>query len=125
MSNLNLNHLAICVKDMKKAYKFYNKVLGLPVVRITGTEENPQRVTLQGLELSIIRPESEDAGGFSHVGFEVSNIEKIYEALKEKGVVFDMPVRDIKMEAEGKAVKIVFFRDPDGNRIELVEWRDL
>lgn len=125
MSNINLNHLALRVKDLKKVYDFYHKVLGLTVVRITGTEDNPRRVTLEGLELSPIRPLSEDTEGFSHVGFEVSNIEKIYEELKQKGVLFDMPVRDIKMEAEKKAVKILFFRDPDGNRIELVEWRDL
>lgn len=125
MPILNMNHTSIHVEDLKKAFHFYHEVLGLPVVRRIGPEDNPRIVFLQGLELSRTRPENEGSGGFSHLGLEVSNIEEVYEELKEKGIVFDMPVRDIRFEAEGKAVKIAFFRDPGGNRVELVEWRDL
>ena len=125
VSTVNLNHLAFYVKDLKKAYDFYHRVLGLKLVRITGTENNPQRITLEGLELSPIRPNIEDTVGLRHVGFEVNNIEKIYIELKQKSVLFEMPIRDIKIETEKKAVKILFFRDPDGNMIELLEWRDL
>lgn len=125
MPILNINHTSIRVKDLKKAFHFYHEVLGLPVVLRIGPEDDPRIVFLQGLELSRFRPEDEDSGGFSHLGLEVSNIEEVYEELKGKGIVFDMSVRDVRFEAEGKAVKIAFFRDPDGNRIELVEWRDL
>ena len=125
MPILNMNHTSIRVKDLEKSFHFYHEVLGLPVVRRIGPEANPRIVFLQGLELSRAGPEEESSGGFSHLGLEVSNIEAVYEELKEKGVPFDVPVREIRFEDEGKAVKIAFFRDPDGNRIELVEWRDL
>ena len=64
-------------------------------------------------------------GHFNHLGLEVCKIEEVYKELKGKGIEFDTPVRDIRFEEEGKAVKLTSFKDPDGNRIELVEWRDL
>jgi len=119
-----MNHTALRVKDVKKAHQFYHEVLKLPIVRLIGEDDNPRIVFLQGLELSQIRPEH-DGATFSHLGLEVSKIEEVYEDLKKKGVVFEGPVRDVKFEKEGKAVKVAFFNDPDGNRVELVEWRDL
>lgn len=122
---LNMNHTALRVMDVKKAFHFYHEVLELPVVRIIGPEESPRIVFLQGIELSGRRPEDESTDCFSHLGLEVSDIKEVVEELKKKGIVFDTEVRDIKFEEEGKAVKITFFKDPDGNRVELVEWRDL
>jgi len=121
---LNMNHTALRVKDVKKANQFYHDILKLPTIRTIGPSDNPRLVFLQGLELSQIRPE-QGSVSFSHLGLEVSKIEEVYEELKKKGVVFDGPVRDVKFEAEKKAVKVAFFNDPDGNRVELVEWRDL
>ena len=120
-----MNHTALRVKDMNEAFHFYHEVLKLPIVRTIGPDDNPRIVFLQGIELSRIRPEDQSGVSFSHLGLEVSRIEEVYEELKKRGVVFDGPVRDIKFEEERKAVKVAFFRDPDGNRVELVEWRDL
>ena len=125
MSILNMNHTSLHVEDVKRAYLFYNEVLGLDVVRIIGSEESPRIVFLQGIELSKKRLDEESAGCFSHLGLEVENIEEVVKELERKGVVFETEIRDIKFEEERKAVKITFFRDPDGNRVELVEWRDL
>jgi len=120
-----MNHTSLRVKDVKKSFQFYHEVLGLPVERTIGTKESPRIVFLQGIELSHRRPEDDNTGCFNHLGIEVSNIEEVVKALKEKGVVFDTEIRDITFEEEEKAVKITFFRDPDGNKVELVEWRDL
>lgn len=125
MSILNMNHTALRVKDMKKAFDFYHDVLKLPVVRVLGPKDSPRVAFLQGIELSRIRPEDQSGVSFSHLGLEVSGIDEVYEELKKKGVVFDGPVRDIKFEEERKGLKLAFFRDPDGNRVELVEWREL
>ena len=120
-----MNHTALRVKDVKNAFHFYHEVLGLPIVRIIGPKKKPRLVFLQGIELSSIKSGEENKGSFSHLGLEVNNIEEVYKELKEKGIKFETPVRDIKFEEEGKAVKITSFKDPDGNRVELVEWRPL
>ena len=121
---LNMDHTALRVKDVKKAYHFYHEILSLPTIRTIGPNDDPRIAFLQGIELSQIRPEHNGVS-FSHLGLAVSKIEEVYEDLKDKGVVFEGPVREVKFEEEKKAVKIAFFNDPDGNRVELVEWRDL
>lgn len=123
MPILNMNHTSIRVKDLNKAYQFYKEVLGLPVVRIIGSEKDPRLVFLEGIELS--KSENKEELGFSHLGLEVENIEEVCKDLTKKGVNFESTLRDIEFKEEGKAVKIIFFKDPDGNRVELVEWRDL
>lgn len=125
MPILNMNHTSLRVKDVKKSFQFYHDVLGLPVERTIGPNESPRIVFLQGIELSHRRPEEDSTGCFNHLGIEVSKIDEVIKALKEKGVVFDTEIRDIKFEENEEAVKIIFFRDPDGNKVELVEWRDL
>jgi len=112
------------VKDVRRAYRFYHETLKLPIDRIIGSESSPRVVFLQGVELSQARPEQGPAG-FSHLGLQVERIEEVCEDLRKKGIVFEGPVRDVKFEDEKKAVKVAFFTDPDGNRVELVEWRDL
>ena len=124
MSILNVNHAALRVRDLKKAVHFYRDLLGIPTARIIGPVEDPRIVFLQGIELSAVQPGSEEAG-FSHLGLEVRHIEKVCEELKGKGITFDTPLRDVTFDEEGKAVKIITFKDPDGNRVELVEWRNL
>jgi catechol 2,3-dioxygenase-like lactoylglutathione lyase family enzyme len=120
---LNMNHTGIKVKDLKKAFHFYNKVLNIPKVQVIGPEDNPEYVFLQGLELKQKRLEDGEVS-FTHVGFEVSNIEEVYEELK-KNVVFKGPIKDKKFVKEKKAVKFASFTDPDGNIVEIVEWRNL
>jgi catechol 2,3-dioxygenase-like lactoylglutathione lyase family enzyme len=116
---LNMNHTGIKVKDLKKAFHFYNKVLNIPKVQVIGPEDNPKYVFLQGLELKQKRPEDREVS-FIHVGFEVCNIEEVYEELK-KNVVFKGPIKDRKFVNEKKAVKFASFTDPDGNIVEIVE----
>lgn len=126
MPILNMNHASLRVRDVKKSLHFYHEVLGLPVVRTLGPKESPRTVFLQGIELTSRKPEEEyDVIGFNHLGLEVNMIEDVVKELKSKGIVFETDIRDIKFEEEGEAVKITFFKDPDGNKVELVEWRDL
>ena len=56
MPILNVNHTALRVKNLKKALNFYHEVLGLPIVQIIGSKNEPKIVFLQGIELSGIKP---------------------------------------------------------------------
>lgn len=124
MPILNMNHTAFLVKDVNASFHFYHDVLNIPIVRLVGPESNPQIVFLQGLELTQMKQENGNAS-FDHIGLEVSNIEEVYERLSKNGIVFDAPIKDVILEVEKKAVKIAYFSDPDGNKVELVEWRNL
>lgn len=57
-----------------------------------------------------------EAAGLRHLAFEVNNIEKTIEELKEKEIICEVLRID---EYTGK--KFTFFSDPDGLPIELYE----
>jgi glyoxylase I family protein len=64
----------------------------------------------------------EQAIGFRHLAFDVPKLEPAIESLRTDGVNFD-PVIDLGQVIPG--FRIVFFRDPEGNIIELMEgYRD-
>lgn len=105
------SHTAFRVKDIKACIKFYNEVLGLPINRVVGDEDDPRACFLPGLEL--IKDDSikrEECRGLVHIGLKVENPEAAIADLKTKGVKF--------MEKE--KLMPAFFEDPDGNVVEFV-----
>jgi len=60
----------------------------------------------------------EQSIGYRHLAFEVERLEPIVEALRAEGVDLD-PIKDVSHLVSG--LRIVFFRDPEGNIVELLE----
>ncbi len=56
-----------------------------------------------------------------HIGFEVDDLDAFAEMLEARGVELEFPPRYI----ESIALKIAFFTDPSGVRVELTEGLDL
>lgn len=52
-----------------------------------------------------------------HIGFEFADLETAYRELEAKGVTFEGPIREIA----SIGLKIAFFTDPSGVRVELTE----
>ncbi|MEX0618710.1 MAG: VOC family protein, partial [Pseudohongiellaceae bacterium] len=77
-----------------------------------------------GMNLSFNNADSErlptQGRSLDHIGFEVDNLEAFCRELQARGVVFDVPYRDIP----GIGLKIAFFTDPSGVRVELTEGFD-
>ena len=114
-------HTALRVRDFEGALRFYTEVLGLEVSRTGGDPAKPGSAWLQGLQL--VRAESQDTsekGVLDHIGFSVGNIEAIVERLVANGVDLEAPLRETMLPT-GQKMKLVFFRDPEGNRIELTQ----
>ena len=64
----------------------------------------------------------EQAIGFRHVAFEVEHLEPMVESLRADNVDLDSI---IDCGALVPGMRIVFFRDPEGNSVELMEgYRD-
>jgi len=116
-----LGHVGIHCTDLQAQKRFYKDVLGLQV-----TDEDPNL----GMVFMSARPEEEhhefllcggrnvsdrDALLLQQVSFRCNDLEDVigfYNRLKENGVQFDMVV------SHGNAVG-VYFRDPEGNRLEV------
>jgi lactoylglutathione lyase len=117
------NHVALRVKDLERAADFYENVVGLERVRFMGDPARPRTIFFPGVQL--VRAEEDDTsvkGVFDHVGLSIDNIEEVCANLAAQGVVFDTPLTERHFAEIGKGLKMAFFRDPEGNRIELVHW---
>lgn len=139
---IKLRHIGIVVKDLQDSLKFYQELLGLPVVKdmletgpfieeILGFKSAQVRtVKLQTSGNGIVElldyriPESPASpekklhqNGLTHFALTVVHIDSLHKKLTDAGVEFISPPR---LSPDAKA-KVAFCRDPEGNFIELVE----
>jgi catechol 2,3-dioxygenase-like lactoylglutathione lyase family enzyme len=144
MVQLNeVQHIAISVSDIEKSLAFYRDLLGLEVMMDFEVENNPGIETVLGVKglkmryvlfnnkgasinlLGITNPKGENVArklrpydhGVHHFAFAVDDAEGIYQELRAKGVEFISPPQDLG------AAKACAFRGPDGEVIELMQFR--
>jgi catechol 2,3-dioxygenase-like lactoylglutathione lyase family enzyme len=129
-NRLSFDHVTITVSDLDKALHFYHKLLGFPVLgQLFLKDEHDFTITcLQAgtamIELfSFAQPtiphpwkRDETVLGLKHLGFLVDNVDSVAGRLKAAGVCFIYQPAD----ALGN-VKTAFFKDPDGNALELID----
>src|SRR4051812_34566261 len=141
-----LHHVGITVKDLEASVRFYHDVLGLgfsnePSPWFDGPELGPAvgvpraalrqgslragDTTLELLEdktppSETDRPLLSNSIGASHVAFRVDDIHAAKAELEEKGIRF---FSDVNVVDEGVLAgwRWVYFADPDGYPLELVE----
>lgn len=137
-----VRHVGIVVTNIENSLKFYRDLLGLQIQRTmneSGTYIDnmlgfknvkvktvkmsaPNGLTLvELLEFDVpigssIPREVHDIGA-SHIAFTVSNIDEIYEKLKQSGIQFNASPQ---LSPDGYA-KVTFCFDPDKTPVELVE----
>ncbi|MER8951127.1 VOC family protein [Mesorhizobium sp. M0833] len=114
----------LAVKDLANARAFYEGVLGLKEVHNEGGE----LIVYESGDTAINVYRSNFAGTnkATAVTWTVGNeLGKIVEALKSKGVTFehyDMPGLTLEGDVHvGQGMKVAWFKDPDGNILNLVD----
>jgi catechol 2,3-dioxygenase-like lactoylglutathione lyase family enzyme len=141
-----LHHVGITVKDLDASIRFYHDVLGLgfsnepspwfegpdlgPAVGVPGAALRQVSLQLGDTTLELLeykRPPSEtdaplpsNSIGASHVAFLVDDIHAKKTELEAKGIEF---YSDVNVVDEGVLAgwRWVYFADPDGITLELVE----
>ncbi len=141
-----LHHVGITVRDLAASIRFYHDVLGLefvsepspwfdhpdlgPAVGVPGAELRQVSLKLGSTTLELLEyraPPSETEGplsshndGASHVGFLVDDIHAKKAELEAKGIAF---FSDVNVVDDGVLAgwRWVYFADPDGYPLELVE----
>ena len=141
-----LHHVGITVADLERAIDFYHGVLGLgfvsepspvfdapslgPAVGVPGAALRQVNLALGDTILELleyVKPESpvaaplpQNALGAQHVAFLVDDITSKKAELETKGVQF---YSDVNVVDEGVIAgwRWVYFADPEGNALELVE----
>ena len=115
---LGLDHVVLRVKDQAATQKFYIEVLGCTLERINAPLS---LIHLRfGDQLIDILPGNGDSGmGMDHVCLSIrcDDLGKVADNLRAKGVTLEGEIRD-RFGAYGSSPSL-YFRDPDGYRIEL------
>jgi catechol 2,3-dioxygenase len=118
-----VGHLVLSVKDVERSRRFFEDVLGLPVVAqnergmvffSTDVKDNHHMLAIMPGKQGAAMP-TPDQVGMQHVSFELGSFAELqdaYRRLKDKGVTIDHTV------FHGVS-KSVYFFDPDGNRLEV------
>ena len=140
----SIDHVGISTPDIARSIRFYRDLMGMKLLEQDQIENQAEYDAIFGLknvkakaavlrlgsmELELFefqRPAEEHTDrtlpvthpGIYHVCFAVLDVRKEYERLKAAGVSFISAPQDF-----GVALA-VYGRDPDGNIVELVQWRE-
>ncbi len=145
----NLDHVAVTVSDLEKSLPFYKEVLGLKEVErhLLDGETISEMAGKPGVVMQVVRlacPDTPDIlidlqqymepkgevsnaalgmANHSHFCFGVDDLQATCDELQKKGVEFiSAPVGfDLGKDWDYGVVKVVFFKDPDGFILELME----
>lgn len=116
MAILKVHHIALKSPNYEKAKAFYTQVMGFPLVgQIPGKDIVFIDIGGATIELISTEPGCHEcpASGFVHLAFEVDDVDATYRDLVSKGVAFFIEPKDVG------DIRLAFFRDPDGNELEL------
>ena len=116
-----LTHLALRVRDVERAFRFYRDLLG--VVEVYRGERFIQAQTPGSWDVLVFEEDTDHAagsGGIVHFGFRLHRPEDIDEAVATIGRAGGV-VTETGEFVRGEPY--VFFRDPDGYEVEL--WYEL
>lgn len=144
-----LHHFNVIVSDIEKTKAFYNKTLGLEIAVETVIEdaEFSRGVGLPNTKLLAAffklpnsqglieafqyvnpkgRPMRADTkandAGWTHLCFQVEDVEKAYQELQARGVKFlSTPVTISKQHPHFPGVRFCYFRGPDDEVIEILQ----
>lgn len=123
------NHIAFNCRDVRRQEEFYRRHFGFRRSRTfnAGKPNEFILIKLGSMRLELHPTESvktptpkagEQPLGFKHLAFDVPKLEPVLEALRQDGVQAD-PI--ISLPYIAPDARVVFFRDLEGNIIELME----
>jgi catechol 2,3-dioxygenase-like lactoylglutathione lyase family enzyme len=148
-----IDHINIVVSDLPRMVAFYRDVLGLNmtkqvmisgewidrVVGLAGALGEVVYLELpEGPRVELIRYRSPEAAqpegidvsntpGIRHLAFRVADIDAAVARLRQAGVEFLSDVQRVPEAqvtyAGGVRKRLVYFRDPEGNLLELCEYK--
>lgn len=148
-AKLTFTHVGICVQDIEKSREFYRTVLGASdffqgnysgpgissLVAVKNSDYNSVLLEIEGTMIELINytaeakdttPVTHNQIGSTHIAFQVSNIQSLYETLIEYGVKpnsapYTLSEKD-NVDPFLYGAKFMIFRDPDGLQIETFQF---
>jgi catechol 2,3-dioxygenase-like lactoylglutathione lyase family enzyme len=150
-----IDHVNLVVADLERMARFYVELLGMKItkrvtisgpwvdatVRLKGAVADvmyldlpagPRVELIQYRSPTTARPEGlgeSNTPGLRHLAFRVRDIEQLASRLRESGVKFFSDVQRVPTDQVSYAGNVqkylVYFHDPEGNVLELCEYKTL
>jgi glyoxylase I family protein len=144
-------HVAVVANDLSKLVDFYTQILGFEVKRryeiksadfqngvgVPGAEAMGVHMTIpnSNVELEMFQftaplmnvsgpPQPANQPGYRHMALIVDNLQDAYSELKSNGITFLSEPIIFKEPKEVAGFQFVYFRDPEGNIVELNQLPD-
>ncbi|WP_300434026.1 VOC family protein [Christiangramia sp.] len=119
---LNKDHDAIQVKDLKASAKFYGDVLGLKEIPNGGLPAHIRWFQLgNAVQIHLIESDSipENQKGV-HMALNTNNLQEVMKFLKEKDIHFENWTGEVETtNTRPDGIKQIYLQDPDGYWIEI------
>lgn len=121
-----MGHLSLRVSDLDASEKFYIEILGMrPVWRSEGEiaflecgNDDLALIQIPKEEVQAFRRRAQSSQSLHHFGFRVRSkdgVDQLAEEVKTRGIVIDDGPRDHR---DGS--RSFYFRDPDGNHVQIL-----
>ncbi|XVH32579.1 VOC family protein [Haloferacaceae archaeon DSL9] len=128
MEILGIDHLVVTVSDLDRTCEFYERVLGADPVTFDGGRRG-LRVGDQKINLHLAGREYEPKAAVAEPGTDdfcvltSTPIETVVDHLRDEGV--DLVAGPVDKVGARGPLRSVYFRDPDGNLVEIGEFREI
>ncbi|HBN85685.1 MAG TPA: hypothetical protein DDZ89_17785 [Clostridiales bacterium] len=128
-----LAHIGIYTEDMERSKDFYVNKLGFALNFKTTVDKGAGKslkiafVKAGNLVLELLEPSEKDSipkgctGAANHIAIEVKDMDDIVRKLSQKEIVFETD-QPISMNSLAHPAKVIFFKGPSGERLELFEY---
>jgi len=123
-----LEHVNLTVKDLNRSINFYRDLLGLKIrwqgktadgkLAVHIGDEKCYLALFQAPNASQMGERNYDEVGFNHFGFVVDDLNALRQKLIDQGIT-------PHLEADYEPGKRLYFIDPDGFEVELVEYENV
>jgi catechol 2,3-dioxygenase-like lactoylglutathione lyase family enzyme len=113
-----IDHVSILITDVARSRHFYRDLLGLREIPKPRTFDFVALwFDLGNMQVHLLQKEKPDSVSARHFALRVADVAAARRYLTEKGVPFE---ETTKIPGADR----VFIRDPDGNRIEIIQWQE-
>ncbi len=114
---LTINHVALVVKNLEEACKFYENELGMEPIPAF-LFDYPTAFFKINEEQQLHLTEWDDSYSFrGHICLQVDDINAVFYRMKELGIIDTKPWGNVRQLPDGPLQ--MFVRDPSGNLVEL------
>jgi glyoxylase I family protein len=116
-----IHHCSIAVQDLERAATFYRDVLGLLEIVIPSTFPaaglNVRWFQIGDQQIHLVLETKTHPPSQRHLALHVDDAQAARASLREKGISID---ETILIPGADR----FFITDPDGNRIEIIQWKE-